>query len=238
VPDIYANAPLAQAICQARFPGELAVEVARPKIQGVVRSALPKLYVPIATPGEAPAMQPYVFKSRDESETLAVAVNSFAFTTTKYAGYAEFRENVLRYVGVFSTAVPEVDTLNRLGLRYINRMPILRESKLAALPLRDYLNVSLQLPASIPGVNLSELNIAFSVQMDSGNLKVMLRVEEGSGPAEREVLVLDFDFAQVGPDLRMGNLATYLDRAHAQTKRVFTDLIADKYWPVIRGELT
>jgi len=236
MPDIYKNAPLARAVFQARFPGELAIELARPRIQAALRGAFPKLFVPNAVPGVAPATQPYLFKSSNESESFEIALNSFAYTTTQYPGYARFRQIVLAHARIFSDAVPEVEKLNRVGLRYINRMPILRESKAAAIPLRDYLNVGLELPASIPGANLTELNSAFTVQMDGGQLRVVLKIEEGAGPAEPEVLVLDFDFGQL-EDLHIRNLELYLDRAHDHTKRVFTDLIAQEYFPVMRGEL-
>jgi len=236
MPDIYKNAPLARAIFQARFPGELAIELARPRIQAALRGSFPKLFVANAVVGVAPAIQPYLFKSPDESESIEIALNSFAYTTTRYPGYARFRETVLTHARIFSEAVPEVGKLNRVGLRYINRMPILRESKAAAIPLRAYLNVGLELPTSIPGANLTELNSAFTVQMDGGQLTVVLKIEEGAGPAEPEVLVLDFDFGQL-EHLHIRDLELYLDRAHDHTKRVFTDLIAQDYFPVMRGEL-
>ena len=234
--DTYPNAPLARTIFQARFPGETAVDLALPRIQAGLRRTLPKLFVPAAVVGVPPATQPLLFKSPDESESVEIALNSFAYTTNRYPGYAKFREDVLANARIFSEAVPEVEKLNRVGLRYINRIPILRSSKTASIPLKDYLNVGLELPDSIPGANLTELNSAFTVQMDGGQLKVVLQIEAGSSPAEPEVLVLDFDFGQLG-DLHIAQLDVYLDRAHEHTKRVFTDLIAPEYFPVMRGEL-
>ena len=97
------------------------------------------------------------------------------------------------------------------------------------------MTVGLDLPASIPEANLTELNSAFTVRPASGSLKVVLRVEDGPSAAEPERLVLDFDFSQLD-DLRLDGLADYLDVAHEQTKRVFTGLISERYLPVMRGE--
>lgn len=231
----FPHAPLVRAIFEVRFPGETAVDLAKPRLQRELRASLPHLLVPKVKLDVAVALQPFIFSTEDQSEAFQVALNSFAYSTGKYPGYVLFKERVLGLARVFSETVPEVQKLNRVGLRYINHMPILRESKAAAIPLQDYLTVGLNLPPSIPGANLTELNSAFTVRLGPGSLKVMLKVEAGPSAAEPERLVLDFDFSQLD-DLRLSALADYLDAAHEQTKRVFTDLISDKYLPVMRGE--
>ena len=229
----YPHAPLVQAICEVRFHGETAIESARPRIQKELRDSLPLLFVPKAKPDVAVALQPYVFMATDQTEQFHCALNSFAYITKRYSGYAKYRERLLGLARQFSEIVPEVQELTRVGLRYINHIPILRESKEAAIPLEDYLTVGLKLPPSI-GATLTQLESTFTVRLAAGTLKVMLRVEEGASAVGPERLVLDFDFAQLD-DLQMTRLPEYLDVAHEQTKRVFTDLVSDRYLPVMRG---
>src|SRR5258705_11013665 len=118
--DTYQHAPLVQTIFQIRFPGELAIETARPRIQAALRRDLQKLSVPQAAPVVALALQAYVFKSDDDSETVEIALNSFTYTTTRYPGYQPFRGRVIEFSRVFTQNVPEVQKLNRVGLRYVN----------------------------------------------------------------------------------------------------------------------
>ena len=81
--DTYPNAPLARTIFQARFPGETAIDLARPRIQAGLRGTFPKLFVPAAVVGVPPATQPILFKSQDESASVEIALNSFAYSTNR-----------------------------------------------------------------------------------------------------------------------------------------------------------
>ncbi len=181
-------------------------------------------------------LQPVVLKAADETEAFEFAINSFGYSTTSYAGFDRFKEQLLKFAAVFASAVPEVNALNRVGLRYINKMPLLRENNEAPIPVADYLNLGLMLPESIPQVNLTELNSVFSVRLDDGVLRVAVRTEERSTPAEREVLVLDFDYI-LKNNITMSNLETYVESAHRHTKRVFHDLLAPSYLAFVKGDL-
>jgi uncharacterized protein (TIGR04255 family) len=228
------NAPLATAIFQLRFAGETAVETGRVEFQEATRDRLPKLYVPKSVPGQPLALQGYVFRSNDEAESVELAINAFTYYTTQYDRFAGFKERVLSYFAVFSRLV-RIHRLTRVGLRYVNRIPILRASPGEGIPLSDYLNVGLKLPECMGGANLTELNIAFTLRMEGGKLRTLIQHEQVLNPPGSEVLVLDFDFAQED-QLDVDRLEEYLDRAHAQTKQIFVNLISPRYWSIINGE--
>lgn len=234
--ELFPNAPLALAVLEARFAGEMAIEMARPAIQRELKSELPILLVPKAVVGLAPALQPYAFQAIDKSETFEIAINRVNYTATVYRGYADFKNKALHFVEIFMRHVPQVTSLNRVGLRYINHIPMLRTSPDAPMQLNDYVNIGLTLPASIPDTNLTGVDTVFSVDMGSGTLKVVLKNEVSKVPRESEILILDFDFYQQQKDLVIDRMAQYLDTAHTHTKQVFIDLISDKYLPVMRGE--
>jgi uncharacterized protein (TIGR04255 family) len=234
MPEVFKNAPLRSTIFQLRFAGETAIETARPRIQEAVRAELPKLYVPKVIPDVPLALQPYVFRSADETEAMEIALNTMSYTTTHYEGYANFKARALHFVGHFREAVPQVEELNRVGLRYVNHIRFLRETKQSAIPLNDFLNVHLGLPTGIPA-SLTEINTVFGVDMGEGKLRVAIRHERDDDSLRDERLVLDFDFAQ-GPGLEIDKIEEYLERAHAHTKQIFVDLISERYLPVIRGE--
>jgi uncharacterized protein (TIGR04255 family) len=232
--DVFKNAPVVGVIFQLRFAGETAVEVARPEIQRALRSELPKLYVPKYVPGEAPALQPYSLRTADESETIDFAVNSFAYVSRRYQGFKTFKERFGHLFGLFSEHVV-IHSLNRVGLRYINHIPVLRESETATIPLEAYVKAGFNLPAGIPGANLTQLNSTFTFRVDDGSLRLALQFQRLDTPKQEEVLVLDFDFSQT-EDLSVERVSEYLDRAHQHTKRIFLEMISDQYMPVMRGE--
>ena len=230
--EVFPSAPLHEAVFQLRFAGELAIEVARAKIQAALRSELPKLYVPRAIAGQAQALQPLEFRSDDEKEMIGLALNSFSYHSRKYEGFAKFQERFRNFWAIFSEHV-HVHRLNRAGLRYINHIPILRPSETAPIPLEDYLNVGLRLPPNITG-DLTNLDLVFVSRLDEGVLRIAIahkKVE--SPPSER--LLLDFDFAQQD-HLTVEAVDDYLDRAHQHTKRIFLELVSDKYLAVMRSQ--
>lgn len=231
--EIFPNAPLFEAVFQLRFSGEAAVEIARARIQEEVREELPKLYVPRAVPGESLALKPWEFRSDDDSEIVGLAINSFSYHSRKYAGFARFRERFTLFHSVFGQNV-RVHRLNRIGLRYINQFPVLRQSDTATIPLKDYVNVGFDLPSSLANASLVGLNSTFSLRFDNGgSLRVLLQHKEVTEPSKTEILVLDFDFSQ-DKDLDVSRVMEYLDHAHAQTKRIFLDMVSERYMVVMR----
>jgi uncharacterized protein (TIGR04255 family) len=207
--------------------------MARAAIQERVRDELPKLFVPRATPNVAPALQHYEFRAEDESEGIALALNSFYYYTKRYEGYATFRHRFGHFYRMFSDEV-HIHKLNRAGLRYINHIPVLRPSPESAVPLADYLNVGIKVPAPLAEANLTELNSVFTIRLDQGSLRLLLKLEKLDEPGGREVLVLDFDFGQ-SDGLAVDRVDHHLDVAHTHTKRIFLELISERYLPVMRS---
>lgn len=229
--EVFPNAPLYEAVFQIRFAGELSVEVARAKIQDAVRSELPKLYVPRAKEGQALALQAVQLHSGDDTEMIGLAMNSFAYHTRRYAGYEAFQQRVRRFWAVFSEHV-HVHQLVRVGLRYINHIPILRQNEDSPIPLRDYLNIGLDIPPSIRG-DLIDFNTTLVERTDEGVLRIAIEHKKVEAPPS-EMLLLDFDFAQKD-GLLVSAVDEYLERAHRHTKRIFLELVSEKYLAVMRS---
>jgi uncharacterized protein (TIGR04255 family) len=229
--EVFPNAPLREAVFQVRFTGELAVEVARAQIQTRLRADLPKLYVPQSAPGVALALQPVQLRSQDESEMIGLAINSFSYHSKTYKGYSKFEERFRRFWAVFTEYV-HPSRLTRVGLRYVNHIPILRQSETAPIPVSDYLNVAFQMPPTIAG-DLTHLNTVFVVRMEEGVLRIVMEHKKVEAP-ESEILLLDFDFAQQD-NLEVSRIDEYLERAHRHTKRIFLELISPKYLTVMRS---
>lgn len=230
--ETFPNAPLHEAVFQIRFAGELGVEVARARMQAEVRPELPKLYVPKASNGVALSLQAVEFRSEDETEIVGVALNTFSYHSKRYPGFASFRDRFRAFWTLFAEHVT-INRLTRVGLRYVNHIPVLRPSEHAPIRVADYLNVGVSLPPNING-DLTNLNMAFVVQLEGGGaLRIALEHKRLEPPAS-EILVLDFDVA-LQDALEVHAVETYLDRAHEHTKRIFLDLVSEKYLAVMRS---
>ena len=230
--ELFPRAPLVATVFQLRFGGEIAVEQARPLIQDAVRKELPLLFVPKATPGVAPALQGYSFKAEDDREGVDVALNSFTYVTTQYPGFESFKDQSLRFLNIFLELVP-VHRPNRLGLRYVNQIPILRGSPKALIPVEDYLTIDFLLPSMVANRGYTDLDVRLRIPTDHGSMRI--HVDHATEDRDKEVLRLDFDYSE-SDGIVLADVKSFLDRAHDMTKRLFMDIVSPQYLELIRKE--
>ena len=162
--EIFPHAPLKSAVFEVRFPGELLIEARRYELQEKIRDVYPKLYVPNAQEGTSPALQPYTFQNAEATDSVSIAINSFAVRTSQYQGFAHFKAQFLSLFELFQELF-HVQKLTRTGLRYINHIPIFRDN--SVIPLTDYLKVGFQFPDEISG-DCEELTFASTRRLAEG----------------------------------------------------------------------
>lgn len=228
--ELFPNAPLRDATFEVRFLGELIIEARRHEFREKIRSKYPKLYVPNAQPGVSPPLQPYSFKDQEETTSLNLAINTFSMTTSRYLGFEAFKTEFLSSFDLFQE-IFRIPKITRTGLRYVNHIPVLRES--GVIPLKDYLNVGLRLPTSIPEA-YEDFSLFFVTRVGEGKMRciVQYQVEQPQG---RGFLVLDFDYSIEG-DLEPSRMSEFLEVSHRHTKEIFLSLLTDDYISVMRGE--
>ncbi|MDX9736292.1 MAG: TIGR04255 family protein [Thermoanaerobaculia bacterium] len=224
----YPNAPVREVVFEIRFPGEPAVECRRDKLFELVRQDFPNVQVPAPGPAVAghSALLPYKFAATNGSRSLLCALNLFAFSSSLYPGFRPFRDEALRYLGLFQEVVP-LGRLSRTGLRYVNVIPLPPGS-----PVHELLDVSLSLGSYTPG-ELRNLALSLEIPRPSGTLTMRLGPLAGS---DQPMLVLDFDYAKTG-DLDVAHLPEYLQESHDETKRLFEGLITQSYRAYLEGEV-
>jgi uncharacterized protein (TIGR04255 family) len=228
---VYPNSPLQETVFEIRFPGEPAIECHRDEIYDRVRDILPKVFVPSVVPAQAPALQHYQFKSDDEFKSLLVSLNSLAYSTKKYPGFPEFKKQALSVLLPLGKRF-RLNTLNRVGLRYINLIPFTRRD--GAILLDQFLNLRLVL--SDRGTSpITQIQIVVSSPCEKGSMT--LRIESVTSPDQaREALLLDFDYSRPLP-LKFSEIESYLEEGHTLTKKLFESLITDEYRKVMETEL-
>jgi uncharacterized protein (TIGR04255 family) len=230
----YRNSPLSGVVFEVRFAGEPAIECHRDVFFEMARSEFPRVLVPKVNPGEAIALSPYHFQRADGAASLLTALNLFAYNTTAYPGYAQFRPAALKWTKAFAKQF-KIGAINRTGLRYTNIIPYAPNEP---FPVSNFLDVETRLgvvksssfrrfsfAALIPSQGISsEKNGTLTVQID--------QVEDES---KQPAILLDFDFSMAG-ELHIDEVDMYLDTSHDETKRLFEGLITQKYRSFLRGE--
>lgn len=225
----YPNSPLSGTVFEIRFPGEPAIECHRDLFFEKARGEFPRVLVPKLQPGAAAALSPYHFQREDESASLLTALNLFAFHTQAYPGFAHFRHEVLRWVGIFADEF-RINRLTRTGLRYTNIIPYAPEE---LFPVGNFLDVEIRLGV-IKSSSFGRFSLSAVVPTASGG-SLTVQINEVQNESQQSAIFLDFDYSMAG-DLHISNVGKYLDDSHAETKRLFEGLLTKQYKAFLKGE--
>lgn len=232
--DQYPNAPLTEVACEIRFPGEIAVESCRDRFWDRIRDAYPTIKVPQAKAGSAPALQHYRYSTAPSGgRNVAVAINSLALSEERYTTHKPFLAEFKRLHSVFSKCYPKIEKLNRIGWRYMNLIPYVREE--GNVPLARFIKLTLPMPASLPG-QIRNVQLSLEVPISKGLAIIKLATVHDTRDTQREALLLDLDFSFERPNMRMSEAPSLMAEAHKRNRQVFEDLITDQYRSYLRGE--
>ncbi len=228
--EIYPNSPLSEVVFELRFPGEMAVECRRDSFFEIVREKYPKILVPIVKSNTAMALEPYRFANKDESAGILISLNRFGFYQNNYTGYKKFKEEIIWTIDKFKS-VFNIQNLSRVGLRYINYIPIIREN--GALPFDKFLNINLH---GTEKLKYDLENIGYVNTYRLGRAKLNFKLESvKSLQQNEEALVLDYDYFKEG-NLSLKNYMKYFDEGQKFIYQLFESLITEQYRKYLRGE--
>ena len=124
---VYEKNPLAEVICQVRFPRLLSVEAAGPaKLQDAILTRFPLLEeqdsfaIMLGPQGADFGSKPgksYIFLTQDRRWKFAVSPGSFSLSTEDYNDWNEFSEQLSSVIQQFFNSYSPA-LLSRVGLRY------------------------------------------------------------------------------------------------------------------------
>lgn len=236
------RSPLAEVICQVRFPPILRIPENRPvALQDRIRKRFPDYEIednvlfrvdaasgrPLPTAQEQVVNRSYKFISRKRGNTVVLAVDFFAISSARYAVWEEFASD-LRLVSEAVVEVYEPAHATRVGLRYVN--------------LLDPEKLGLASFAEVVGLLQPELQVLFKTEVWSepaeAAIQLVLADEEGAGRLafrmgkrihdEKSSLALDFDYFQEDEEgLPLEDLVERCDRYHRVIYDAFRWCIPD-----------
>lgn len=229
--NIYKNPPLIESVFEIRFPGNLSIECKRDLFYNKIKNIFPQILIPQITNAKAPALEPYRFQDKNDSKGIMVGINKIAFYCKKYKGFEYFKEDVLKYFTIFN-GLFKITKLNRIGLRYINMIPVIREKEI--LPFHHYLNIEINLH-NITSDNFKDLSIILTTPVNNGNITTRIK-SATSEDKTKEAIILDFDYSKE-MNLNFKSIEKYLNESHKHTKFFFESLITKDYKKYMDGEV-
>lgn len=181
------------ATCELRFPILLDLENRPPaKLASALRKEYPH-YDKHANVNVRPGAGPvetenlYVFSARGGSWSVTFKSSSIALETNQYSGFKEFSERLSDVLNK-TDAVIDSDFFTRVGLRYINILPVDQED------LKDWVNEALVGP--LVGRNYGKVDIFHQEvvgRSEHGSFSFRHGIGGGKEPGKTHY-VIDFDF--------------------------------------------
>jgi len=230
--EIYPNAPLTEVACEVRFPGNVAVECNRHLFWERICEEYPNVLVPHAKPDIAPAMQHYRFGNAEGTRSVAVAINSLAFSEQNYTTHKPFIVEFDRLHRLFGSSYPKLKQVTRVGWRYVNAIPFVRERGIA--PISQFLKVNVQLASALPPAYRG-LNATVEVATREGVAIVKIATARDHQDGTKEAILLDLDYAFEGT-FPFKDVPKLLRKAHTLNRQVFEEMITDQYRAYLRGD--
>lgn len=220
-----------ESVFEIRFPPELTIECRKDEYYEQIRAEFPEINLPLVDSPEPCPMRNYLFRDSKREKGIQFSINKCSFHRYKYLGFKQFKEEALRYLGLFTERF-RIQTLYRTGLRYVNHIPILRED--GVIPLGKYLNFGYRTPESIPKT-YDFLHTVLFINLGDGSLRILIQYKKLPDEKETEIIILDFDYFFEG-NLNFSEVQKYIDESHKHTKSIFEDLITDEFRKIMDME--
>ena len=240
------NAPLAEVVCQVRFPPILRISAEEPTaFQECIRDSFPLVDLEHAfvlrMPGpgaqDMPSAEPkasiYRFHTADGQTTISLAADFYAVSTTAYTHWGDFA----RLLGMASAAVERVYRpayATRIGLRYINRLTLQNTDNETVGQLLGILRPELTAPVNNPSWGEAiEMRCRLVLPDDPARLTMSTVFETQAGaPA----FLLDLDYFEEG-DLELDDLIERCTRYNEVIYRAFRWAIQDDKLAIFKPRL-
>ncbi|MFA1622515.1 TIGR04255 family protein [Rhizobium mongolense] len=233
---IYEKNPLADVVCQLRFPRVLAIDERLPvDFQSAIATDFPfvesqEIAQLSFGPGDPISNKRlnYVFTTEDKRYAIALNSESLAISTKAYTEWADF-SNFVRQALEALLQNYSVSLFQRIGLRYIN---VISKKKLG---LEDRLwsdlvrrsALGLLAEDDVPIKDVIEMNYATAFRLDVGKtvMRTVLGTTEQTG--DELVLVLDNDFFYDEPIRGAENVIATCGKFNNIAGRAFRWIVLD-----------
>ncbi len=237
MPKPYPSPPVIEALCEFRFVSEKPWDLTIPGlVYEKVKSEYPKRRQQMgitlefrSQPGGieqrfSPAQPRTQFYSDDESRLIQVGANLLVANQLKpYTKWADFRPRILEAFETYSQ-IATPDGIERIGLRYINRINVESPS----IEIKDYFSFYPRVPPALPQKHsgfIARVEIPYS--KDKDRLLVTLTSAQPEQP-DTVSFVLDLDYFTLKPEMNSEWIEGWIDNAHDTIEEAFEATLTKK----------
>jgi uncharacterized protein (TIGR04255 family) len=224
--------PLADVICQVRFPTVLRIARGQPaEFQDGIRKRFPELEeqrnVQFRVAAEAGPQsgnaellgRSFQFRSRDGQTVVSLTADSYALSTAQYTVWDEFARD-LELVHQTAMAVYELPYAHRIGLRYVNMLDSERTGHQSLDEIKGFLHPELTSWLTTSGWDTPD-ELVSQVLLADGNGQMVIRLAiRGELENQSPLILLDFDYYEEG-QLALGDLIERCTHYHDVIYRAF-----------------
>ena len=243
MPETYPNSPITEAVCEFRFspgpnwdltiPGLIYGKV-REDFPGKGKRVMQELSLTQTTEGIEQKVQRQeraVFRSEDEKATIQVGDNLVAVSLFRpYTKWDEFRSRIQSAFEALRETI-DVEGLERIGLRYINRIEIpFRKFELENyLEYRPYLGDKLTRP-------MVELNLGTRFEFVDGRDTCRILLASAASDSENaSTFILDLDYFLAKPQtVDLDDAMNWVEQAHTTVEELFEGCITEQLRDIFR----
>jgi len=237
MPRIYSKPPVVEAVCEFRFIGPAepwdwtipGLLYERVKETFPVKMEVRSVEVTVSQ-GAGQAVQQNVqtkmqFQSKSKTEILQVGRDLFSVNQLRpYPKWSTFKTLISDQLKLYRRVANPL-RLSRIGLRYVNRIEIPRQT----IELEDFFRIQTQVPQPIPQTFqafVSQIEIPYEKQ------KISLRLAFGNAPPEDQdhlAFLLDLDmFSVENQTPHLDQVPSWLEKAHDQLEAAFEAAFTEK----------
>ncbi|MEW6534549.1 MAG: TIGR04255 family protein [Candidatus Auribacterota bacterium] len=227
--EIYPNSPLIEVVFEIRFNPNFRIKTQLDQFYEQISAEYNSILFPNMEVGQIIGNERYRFEKKDHSAGILIALDRIAYYCRDYQGHKVFISEALKILDLFHSTF-RIAKLTRLGWRYINLIPFIRED--GSIPLERFFTLKLTLPSEIDG-KLNNLNTIFILDIKGG--QITTKIEPIMNEDSKEAIVLDFDYSKID-GLDFSNISGEISNAHKQTRQLFELLITPEYRSYLRGE--
>lgn len=226
----FSKAPLRQVVFEIRFPSSLSAACRRDEFYNEVREDYPQAVLPKLTFDKHPLAQASQYVNKDGTRIITCSSEALSFNTYNYQGFETFREEVMRLIKIFLRKYNTIDEITRVGLRYINDIPVERRGN--KVDLTRYLNFKFSLPNVLDKHLLDFFQTAFYIELEAGTSGIRVSIDSTKEEG-KDILVLDLDLISTRK-IDSKEIEKYLIGYHDKIEEIFLDITTEEYKESIR----
>ncbi len=224
--EVFPANPIREVDFEIRFTPRLRIDAEMWRFQEELVQDYPDVGRETAILPNGTTLNVTVFQNPRAARVIKVSSHNMALAFSSYANFEEFKDEVQRRTANFCGTF-EVSSLTRIGLRYVNEIPLPTQSPESitryVTPLVEFDRIPLN----------SVQQFAMQVVASHNDHMILVRTAMLAGPIRTYILDIDAYTEVVNS---ASEVPLLMERFHDSAQRVFLEHVTDEYREVMRGK--